>query len=43
MMQVSLPFDDPVIMCAFDRLWRVERRYTWFLNLLMEASYLIRS
>ncbi|XP_020401613.1 CBL-interacting protein kinase 9 [Zea mays] len=25
------------------RLWRAERRYTWFLNLLMEASYSIRS
>lgn len=44
MMQVSLlPFDDPTVMRAFDRLWRAERRYTWFLNLLMEASYSIRS
>jgi hypothetical protein len=44
MMQVSLlPFDDPTVMRAFDRLWRAERRYTWSLNLLMEVSYSIRS
>jgi hypothetical protein len=29
-------------MCAFDRLWLAKQIYTWFLNFLTEASYLIR-
>ena len=29
-------------MCAFDRLWLAKQRYTWFLNLLKEGSYLIK-
>jgi hypothetical protein len=30
-------------MCALDRLWQAKQRYTWFLTLLMEESFLIRS
>jgi len=28
--------------CAFHRLWLAKQRYTWFLNLLKEGSYLIK-